>query len=195
MSEIIKKKLLKTRKLPEDRILPGDKAINIDQIIRVNHAGEYGAKRIYQGQIAANSDYSIIQELVDMANQEQRHLEFFEQELVKRHVRPTILLPIWHVIGYGLGYITAKIGKKSAMACTIAIEETIEKHYLSQINQLNHVTSESVLKQKIAEFREEEMEHKDTACEHGGRSLPGFKMFDFLIKTGSKIAIKISKVI
>ena len=147
-------------KVKKRRTLPGDHvpatSSNIKHIIRVNHAGEYGAKRIYQGQLAALKDDPETCTLIEhMAEQEDVHLKYFEDEIVKRQIRPTAFHPVWHLGGYAMGYITGKMGKRAAMACTVAVEEVIANHYQSQIDALEGDSSEKSLRTKIAQFKAE----------------------------------------
>ncbi len=134
---------------------------NISEIIRVNYAGEYGAKRIYEGQLAvlANSEYG--SEIKHMAAQEEEHLEYFKEEMLKRRVRPSLLSPLWHHGGFLLGKVTAKLGVNMAMICTEAVEDVIDKHYLKQIEIIRE--RERILRDKIIKFREDELEHKEIA--------------------------------
>jgi len=180
------------------RILPGDpeaKGSNIQRMIRVNHAGEYGAKRIYQGQIAVlgKTDSELAKTLQHMADQEQEHLEYFEKEIVKRKVRPTVLQPLWHVAGYALGMITAKMGVKAAMACTVAVETVISDHYAEQIAQLDQNDAEQDLKKNIAKFKAEEEEHHDIGIQHDAEQARGYKILSTAIQNGSKAAIWVAK--
>ena len=174
-------------------MLPGDKKPDIGEILRVNHAGEYGAKRIYQGQIAATREYSTKELLKDMLTQEEKHLEYFEKEILERKTRPSILIPIWGSLGYALGYITAKISKESAMMCTEAVEEVIDKHYAKQIESLEPYDVESKLKEKIMQFRVEEQEHHDVAVKNNSSDANGYNLLKMCIMTGCKLAIKIAK--
>lgn len=157
------------------------------RIIRVNHAGEYGAKRIYQGQMAVLKQSASLPVIAHMAEQEEVHLSYFEQEIIKRKVRPTALFPLWHVSGFLLGAATAFLGEKAAMACTAAVEEVIDQHYAKQLQQLDD--SEKELKNTIARFREEEIEHKDTALAHKAEEAPAYILLSTAIKLGSKAAI------
>lgn len=162
----------------------------IDEIIRVNHAGEFGAKRIYEGQLAVLGNHKQIKE---MQEQELAHLEYFENEIRKRQVRPTALHPLWNIAAFGLGAATAILGERAAMACTVAVERVIEEHYQSQIETLEHIEGEEKLTKKIAQFRKEEMEHHDTALEHDFKDST---LHQGLIKTVSaitKLAIALSK--
>jgi ubiquinone biosynthesis monooxygenase Coq7 len=154
----------------------------------VDHAGEYGAKKIYQGQLAAIKDTQSKIIIQEMADHEDEHLQYFEQEIIRNQVRPSFLLPVWHVAGYALGFITGKIGIKASMACTQAVEEVIEDHYNSQITQLNDNTP---LKDKIIEFKAEEINHKDIAAHYSqATDYPLLRQF---IKFGCKTAIFFSK--
>lgn len=193
MSENSKIKL-KKKKTGEDRI-PGDltKEQMIEQMIRVNHAGEYGAKKIYEGQLSAIKDKETFDLVKHMAEQEEEHLKFFEKELLKRNIRPTALLPVWHVAGYMLGKVTALIDKKVAMACTVAIEEVIDEHYQEQIKELGE--DEKNLKKNIEKFRNEELEHRDIGLENQAKEIPGYFIFSSVIKIAGKAAIKIAKIL
>jgi len=164
----------------------------VERMIRVNHAGEYGAMRIYQGQIDALKDTVVEPALQHMLAQEQAHLEHFEREIVKRHVRPTALLPLWHAAGYALGYMTAKLGKEAAMACTVAVEEVIDEHYATQEISLKG-TDEQELKTTIETFRQEELEHRDIGLENEAQKAPFYQILTQGIKAASKVAIWLSK--
>lgn len=163
----------------------------IAEIVRVDHAGEYGAKRIYAGQMAVIKDKDQLKIIQHMAQQEDRHLEYFEKEIVARQVRPTLLMPVWHVAAYALGAATAMLGPKAAMTCTEAVEEIIEKHYQSQLDILDD--KEGALKDKIALFRDEEIEHKNTALANDAAAAPFYGLLKATIKTMTSIAITISK--
>lgn len=160
----------------------------IESIIRVNHAGEYGAKRIYQGQLSVLKGNKEIQEMYE---QELKHLEYFDHEMKKRRVRPTVLSPLWHFGGFAMGAVTAILGQKAAMLCTVAVEEVIEEHYASQLKKLDN--SEPILKAKIKQFREEEMEHKDVGLKHGAKEAPAYRILKSTIKNITKTAIYLSK--
>lgn len=160
----------------------------IERIIRVNHAGEYGAKRIYAGQMAVLKDSPSLPLIAHMAAQEQVHLDYFSEEIIARRVRPTALFPLWHVAGYMLGAATALLGEKTAMACTVAVEEAIDEHYAAQLNVLEE-EEEAGLREKIAQFRAEELEHKNTALEHKAEEAPAYMLLKAAIKQGSKAAI------
>ncbi|HVY14808.1 MAG TPA: demethoxyubiquinone hydroxylase family protein [Rhodopila sp.] len=174
------------------RYLPGDRPAKTEvaQAIRVDHAGEYGAARIYAGQLAvlgrgANGDL-----LRHMQAQEQHHLETFNGLIADRRVRPTVMLPFWHVAGFVLGAATAALGDKAAMACTVAVEETIDAHYRSQVETL---TDEPALCETIETFRAEEVEHRDIGLEHGAEQAPGYRALSRLIRAGCRAAIRISE--
>ena len=176
-----------------ERRLAGDPGPEdtIERIIRVDHAGEYGAKRIYAGQLAilGRSEHGPIIE--HMAEQEEKHLKYFEEAIGDRGVRPTALLPLWHAAGFALGAATALMGPKAAMACTVAVEEAIDEHYQAQLNALGD--DEAPLKEAIAEFRAEELEHRDIGLEHDAEQAPGYDILSQAIKRGSKLAIWLSE--
>ena len=163
----------------------------IEQMIRVNHAGEFGAKRIYEGQLAVLKDRKTVETVRHMRDQELEHLEYFENELIKRKVRPTAMHPIWNVAGFTLGAVTALMGEKTAYACTVAVEEVIEEHYQEQLKQL--ADNENDLKAKIEQFKQEETEHKDTSLLNHAEQAPGYEVISGLIKAGSRAAIWLSK--
>jgi len=159
----------------------------IARMLRVNHAGEYGAKRIYAGQLAVLGKSDCGDMLRHMAEQEQEHLDYFADMLVKRKVRPTALMPFWHVAGFALGAGTALLGKKAAMACTVAVESVIGEHYDGQEQELGE--SEPELKQNIHKFREEELEHHDLGLENGAEETPFYKLLNGAISLNTKLAI------
>ena len=168
----------------------------INRIIRVDHAGEYGAKRIYEGQLAILGDSNDGDVLREMAVAEERHLETFNKLIVERQVRPTALMPLWQVAGYALGVGTALLGREAAMACTVAIEEVIEEHYADQSAELNKLPdkdAEPVLKKVIDEFREEEVQHRDIALANEAEQAPGYTILSSAIKSGSRLAIWLSE--
>jgi len=169
--------------------LPGDvpPRERLERIVRVDHAGEYGARRIYQGQLAVLGQSRCAPALRHMAEQEERHLESFERQIADRHVRPTVLFPLWHVAGFALGAATALMGEKAAMACTVAVEEAIDEHYAAQAAELGD--DEAELRDTILEFREEELQHRDTALAHDAEKAPGYPVLREAIKTGSRMAI------
>lgn len=173
--------------------MPGDKTqeMLLDEIIRVDHAGEYGAKRIYQGQMAILKGHSDYETIAHMAEQEQVHLTRFEQLMTQHRARPSALLPLWHVAGWALGAGTALLGAKAAMACTVAVESVIADHYQEQINALGQTEPE--LKATIVQFRAEEMEHHDVGLEKGAEHAPAYELLSALIRTGCKAAIAVAK--
>ena len=163
----------------------------IERFIRVDHAGEYGAKRIYEGQLAILGNTEEGDTIRHMKEQEEVHLSTFENLLVERKIRPTALYPIWQIAGFALGVGTALMGPKAAMACTVAVEEVIDEHYAAQSETLDE--SEKGLKQTIDKFRAEELEHRDTAIEHGGQEALGYPVMRRAIRIGSKAAIWLSE--
>ena len=171
------------------RPLPGDisRDEKIKRMIRVDQAGEYGAKRIYAGQIAVlgnTADGPLIQH---MADQEQKHLDYFNKTVGDRGVRPSLLQPLWHVGGFALGAATALMGREAAMACTVAVEEVIDEHYAAQAAELDD--SESDLRSHIEEFRAEELEHRDTGLANDAENAPGYEVLTAGVKKVSKLAI------
>jgi ubiquinone biosynthesis monooxygenase Coq7 len=171
------------------RYLPGDPTPEerLARMIRVDHAGEYGAKRIYEGQLAVlgrRPDAAVIRH---MAEQEQVHLDEFSRLITDRRVRPTALNPLWHVAGFALGAATALMGRNAAMACTVAVEEVIDEHYARQAAALGD--DEPELKQTIEKFRAEELEHRDIGLAEGAERTPGYEILKSAIKTGSRAAI------
>ena len=177
----------------EDR-LPGDlpPAALVERMIRVDHAGEFGAVRIYEGQMAVLGKSSPAGATVQrMADQEREHLETFDRLIVDRRVRPTALTPLWHVAGFALGAGTALMGEKAAHACTVAIEEVIDEHYGKQAEQLGD--DESDLRDTIEQFRADEIAHRDEALERGARDAPGYEVLTSAIKAGSRLAIWLSE--
>lgn len=171
------------------RPLPGDLSADalVDRVIRVDHAGEYGAKRIYEGQLAVLGRKAEGPVIRHMMEQELKHLEAFEKLMAERRARPSLLFPVWHVAGFALGAATALMGPKAAMACTVAVEEVIDEHYRQQMTDLG--ASEPVLTEKIEVFRAEEVEHRDTGLAHGAEQTPGYEMLSSAIKAGSRLAI------
>ena len=169
----------------------------LEEIIRVDHAGERGAIKIYEGQLLAlktiKQDNDLKYKIEEMKEHERKHLEYFEKEIQKRKVKPTYLLPLWDLMGVGLGFGTALLGKKSALLCTASVEEVIEKHYQDQLKKLGN--DEKDLKKKIEEFKGDEINHKNIAYESGATNNGIYSIMDKLIKTGSRIAITISEKI
>lgn len=169
--------------------LPGEptgKAL-IDRMIRVDQAGEYGAKRIYEGQLAVLRDSPNRALIEHMAEQEREHLETFDRLIVERGVRPTALNPLWHFAGFAVGAGTALLGEKAAMACTVAVEEVIEEHYADQAAKLGD--DEADLKATIQKFRDEELEHRDIGLEKEAEQAPAYRLLTAVIKRGSRAAI------
>lgn len=167
--------------------LPGDPPPDRDSMIRVDHAGEYGAVRIYDGQLAATRHGRARDEIRLMAQQEKRHLAEFDMLVRTRHVRPTVLSPLWHVMGYALGAMTALFGERAAMACTVAVEEVIDAHYREQAEKLG--ADEKPLQQTIEKFRAEEVQHRDTGLAHGAEQAAAYPVLTQAIKAGSRLAI------
>ena len=169
----------------------------VEEFIRVDHAGERGAVKIYEGQLLAlNTIYKndeLKETILEMREHEREHCDFFENEIEKRKIKPTRFLPLWDLLGVGLGFGTTLLGKKAAMLCTASVEEVIDKHYQDQINQLGE--DEKELRDKIIKFREDELHHKDIAYEEGATKTGIYSILDKIIKTGSKIAINISEKI
>ena len=169
----------------------------IEEFIRVDHAGERGAIKIYEGQLLALNtfvkDENLKKTIEKMKNHEKEHLDFFNKEIKKRNIKPTKLLPLWDLLGVGLGFGSAIIGKKATMLCTASVEEVIDEHYQNQINELD--SDEKVLKEKIKKFRDDELHHRDIAYEQGASKKGLYAILDKIIKTGSKVAINISEKI
>ena len=167
----------------------------IEEFIRVDHAGERGAIKIYEGQLLALNtvfkDEKLKKTIEEMKLHEKEHLDFFEKELKKRNIKPTKFLPIWDLLGVGLGFGTTLLGKKAAMLCTASVEEVIDEHYQKQINQIED--DEKQLKKKIIKFKEDELHHKDIAYDEGASKEGIYSILDKIIKTGSRIAINISE--
>ncbi len=166
----------------------------LEEIIRVDHAGEYGATKIYDGQIAVFGKTSKIGKTIQhMADQEQEHIDKFNELIIEHRVRPTALLPVWNIAGYTLGASTALLGEKAAMACTVAVEKVIGEHYQEQLDLLEDDHQD--LKKTISKFRDDELEHHDIGIEHDAESTPGYKIMSKIIEIGCKAAIAISKKI
>ena len=171
---------------------PGDARPDIGSMIRVDQAGEYGAVRIYSGQLAVLGTRHPAARLISrMQAQEARHLKRFDDLLVERGLRPTLLQPFWHVAGYALGAATALMGPNAAMACTAAVETEIDRHYAEQRQALG--SEEADLGETIAEFQAEELEHRDTAIASGAEDTFGYPILSGLIRAGCRLAIKLSK--
>jgi ubiquinone biosynthesis monooxygenase Coq7 len=175
-----------------DERLPGDPdpRETVARMIRVDHAGEYGARRIYDGQLAVLKRSPAAPVIRHMAAQERRHLEAFDKLLVQRRARPTVLSPLWHVAGYTLGAASALLGERAAMACTAAVESVIDEHYRKQLERLGD--SEPELSAAIAEFRGDEVEHRDTALAQGAEDAPAYRPLTELVKAGTRAAIWLS---
>lgn len=179
----------------------------ISEIIRVNHAGEFGAKVIYNGQIAAlklKKDYDSVELVKHMKEQEDVHFDYFNKEISAQKIRPTVMQPLWKVGGFALGFLTGLIDKRAAMCCTTAVEEVIDEHYQQQLDLiekeksfLNEDESKKIseLKEKIEIFRAEELEHRDIGYENNAAELPYFKPLSALVKLSTKFAIAVSKKI
>ena len=174
---------------------PGSQA-DLESMIRVDHAGEYGAVRIYQGQLAVlkrrkGTEHSVAT-ITHMEEQEQRHLKAFDALINERKVRPTALEPVWRIAGFALGAATAAMGEKAAFACTAAVEEVIDEHYASQIAALEQ-GQDPALKAQVEDFRADEAEHRSTAIKEGAEQAPGYRLLSETIKAGCRIAIKLSE--
>lgn len=177
----------------EMRSYPGEPSSQekIASMLRVNLAGEYGAKRIYEGQLAILKNSPSAPTLRHMRDQELVHLKTFETWVVKHHVRPTLLQPLWHVAGYALGAATALLGEKAAMACTVAVEEMIDQHYEKQLMALKDTNPE--LSDVIYTFQQEEREHRDLALERGAHDARAYPLLAHSIKAASRLAIWLSE--
>ena len=169
----------------------------LEEIIRVDHAGERGAIKIYEGQLLAlktiKEDSALRDKIEEMKEHEKEHLEYFEKEIQKRKIKPTYLLPLWDIMGVTLGFGTAMLGKRAAMLCTASVEEVIEDHYQNQLKKLGE--DEIDLKTKIEKFKGDEINHKNIAYESGATNKGFYSIMDKVIKTGSRIAITISEKI
>ena len=167
----------------------------VEEFIRVDHAGERGAIKIYEGQLLALNtfmkDDDLKKKIEKMKVHEQEHCDYFENEIKKRNIQPTKFLPLWDLLGVGLGFGSTILGKKAAMLCTASVEEVIDKHYSDQIKLLQ--SDEKKLKKKIIKFREDELHHKEIAYKEGATKKGVYSILDKIIKTGSKIAINISE--
>ena len=172
--------------------LPGDPDPRelVARMIRVDHAGEYGAARIYDGQLAVLGDRPVGAAIRRMADQERRHLETFDRLIVERRVRPTALSPVWHAAGFALGAASALLGERAAMACTVAVEDVIQRHYADQAARLGD--DEAALRETIEEFRADEIEHHDTGLAHDAERAPGYRLLSAAVKAGSRLAIWLS---
>jgi ubiquinone biosynthesis monooxygenase Coq7 len=175
------------------RGLPGDpsQSTSVARMLRVDHAGEYGAARIYAGQLAVLRRSDAAPVLREMQAQEQQHLDRFADLIASRRVRPTAMLPLWHLAGFALGAATAALGARVAMACTVAVEEAIDAHYADQIAALDD--SEGELRCTLTKFRDDELQHRDIGLQHGAEQAPGYRLLSAAIKAGCRVAIRISE--
>ncbi|CAO3418231.1 2-polyprenyl-3-methyl-6-methoxy-1,4-benzoquinol hydroxylase, coq7 type [Azospirillum doebereinerae] len=178
---------------PKRGFLPGDPTPRerLARMVRVDHAGEYGAKRIYEGQIAVIGKGRHGKTLRHMAEQELEHLRYFEKQMNERHVRPTLLQPLWHVTGFLLGAGTALLGERAAMACTVAVEEVIERHYEEQLAHLG--PDEAELKDSILRFQAEEVQHRDIGIANEAQQAPAYPVLSAAIKAGTKAVIWVAE--
>ena len=176
----------------DDR-LPGDPDPRemVERMLRVDHAGEYGAARIYAGQLAVLGRDAVAPVIREMAEAEHKHLAAFDKLLVERRVRPTVLAPFWHVAGFALGAGSALMGPRAAMACTAAVEEVIEQHYAAQVENLGD--DEAELRQTLVEFGAEETRHKEIGLAHEAEQAPGFEPLSAAVKRGTRLAIWLSE--
>ena len=174
------------------RPAPPGAAADIAAMIRVDHAGEYGAVRIYEGQLTVlgAKKTKTVDAIRHMAEQEQQHLKRFDALINERRVRPTALQPVWQIAGFALGAATALMGEKAAMACTEAVEEVIDRHYAEQIEKLK--TADPALRKTVEAFRADEIAHRDTAIAHGSGQAPGYRLLTTAIKAGCRVAIALS---
>lgn len=171
---------------------PGDRREGMAAMVRVDQAGEYGATRIYAGQLAVMGDRTPAARTINgMANQEERHRAFFDAMIARRGVRPTALQPFWNVAGFALGAATAAMGPAAAMACTAAVETEIDRHYKRQLEELGE--SDPELSAAVSQFRDEELEHLDTALASGAETALGYPVLSGLIRMGCRAAIALSK--
>ena len=172
--------------------LPGDRPSEeeLARMLRVDHAGEYGATRIYEGQLDVLGRGHAAGVIRQMAESEKRHLARFETLLQERRVRPTLLHPLWNVAGYALGAATALLGAQAAMACTVAVEEVIDEHYQAQAARLGE--DDPALRETILSFRDDEIAHRDLAIARGAEESPAYDLISAVVKTGSRVAIWLS---
>lgn len=184
-----------TKMFDRDRLTPGPRANRLAEMLRVDHAGEHGAVEIYRGQLAVfgvlPGKAALAETLCVMEEGEAEHLSTFNRLLAEHGARPTVLSPVWTVAGFGLGAVTALMGEKAAMACTAAVEEVIEKHYAKQAEALG--AAEPELAGTIKAFRDDELEHKRTAEEHGATEAPGYSILKTVIQAGCRAAIRLSE--
>lgn len=184
-----------TKDFDIDRLMPGPRANRLAEMLRVDHAGEHGAVEIYRGQRAVfgvlPGKAALAETLREMEEGEAHHLTTFNRMLAERRVRPTLLSPLWSVAGFGLGAATALLGEKAAMACTAAVEEVIEEHYARQAETLD--AADPALAKTVRAFREDELQHKRTAEDHGAREAPGYGALKAVIQAGCRAAIRLSE--
>lgn len=165
-----------------------------ERMIRVDQAGEFGATRIYEGQLAVMGDrHPMSAEIAHMAAQEEGHRQRFDALMARRGVRPTMLQPFWSIAGYALGAGTALIGPEAAMACTAAVEEEIDRHYSDQLDELEEHGSDPELAGMIEEFREDERQHRDAALAAGAEKAPAYPLLSGAIRLGCRVAIKLAE--
>ena len=164
---------------------------DIERFLRVDHAGERAAQQIYKGQLAVLANHEMADEIRHMMDQEVEHLETFDSLLNERQVRPSLLDPLWGAAGFTVGVVTAAMGPKAAMACTIAVEEVIGEHYQKQADILGE--DERELQATVGRFRDEELEHRDIAVEHDGREARHYSLLRKVIQRGCRTAIKIAE--
>ena len=179
--------------MPTPPLDPVERRRRLSRMIRVDHAGEFGAQQIYAGQLAVLGDSAAADDLKHMRTQEVAHLRHFEKLMVDRRVRPTVLHPLWQAAGFALGVGTALMGEKAAMACTIAVEEVIDEHYAQQINELRADPAERKLADDLERFRQEEADHRDLATARGGTETAGYGLLRGVIRRGCKTAIWLSE--
>ena len=181
------------RRAGAGRRLPGDPSPGaaVARILRVDQAGEYGAARIYDGQLAILGRRPVGATIREMRAQEARHLETFDRLVADRRVRPTALAPLWHVAGFALGAATALLGERAARACTVAVEEAIDAHYARQAGSLDE--DEAPLRQTIEAFRADELAHRDTGLAHGAERAPGYRALHAVVGTATRLAIRLSE--
>ena len=179
--------------MPTPPLDPAERRRRLARMIRVDHAGEFGAQQIYAGQLAVLGDSAVADDLEHMRAQEVAHLSRFEKLMVDRRVRPTVLYPLWQAAGFALGAGTALMGEKAAMACTIAVEEVIDEHYAQQINELRADPAERELADDLERFRQEEADHRDLATARGGTETAGYGLLRGVIRRGCKTAIWLSE--
>jgi 3-demethoxyubiquinol 3-hydroxylase len=197
MNEVVTRKERGPRPaLPGVPERPAARGGDVAAMIRVDHAGEFGAIRIYEGQLAvlerdprATANAEAVRE---MLAQERRHFDVFDQMVKARAVRPTALEPVWHVAGYALGAATALLGEKAAMACTVAVEDAIDEHYQAQLARLE-TAGEPQLKETVARFRDDELAHRDEALARGAEQAPAYSLLSAAIRLGCRVAIRLSE--